>query len=99
MSRNLLVCLDGTRNEPETGETNVVRLYAMAVKDDTQLAYYDPGVGTMGARSATTRAGKAMTRVAGLVFGNGVKDNIGEAYLWPMENWRAAAVDVRPHVR
>jgi len=32
MSRNLLVCLDGTRNEPENGETNVVRLYAMAVK-------------------------------------------------------------------
>lgn len=25
MGRNLLVCLDGTRNEPETGATNVVR--------------------------------------------------------------------------
>jgi len=89
MSRNLLVCLDGTRNEPETGATNVVRLYAMAVKDDTQLAYYDPGVGTMGARSATTRAGKAMTRVAGLVIGHGIKDNIEEAYRWLMENFDA----------
>ena len=87
MSRNLLVCLDGTRNEPETGETNVVRLYAMAVKGDTQLAYYDPGVGTMGARSTTTRAGKAVTRVAGLVFGHGIKDNIEEAYHWLMENF------------
>jgi len=29
MSRNLLVCLDGTRNEPENGETNVVRLYGV----------------------------------------------------------------------
>ena len=49
MSRNLVVCLDGTRNEPETGPTNVTRLYDIAVKDDRQLVYYDPGVGTMGA--------------------------------------------------
>ncbi len=51
MARNLIVCLDGTRNEPETGATNVVRVYDIAVKDGRQLAYYDPGVGTMGARA------------------------------------------------
>jgi uncharacterized protein (DUF2235 family) len=73
MSRNLVVCLDGTRNEPETGPTNVTRLYDIAVKDDRQLVYYDPGVGTMGARSATTRAG-------GLVLGHGVRENVEEAY-------------------
>lgn len=89
MSRNLLVCLDGTHNEPETGATNVARLYAMAVKDGEQLVYYDPGVGTMGARSAITRAGKAMTRFAGLVVGYGIKDNIEEAYHWLMENYKA----------
>jgi uncharacterized protein (DUF2235 family) len=61
----------------------------MAVKDDTQLAYYDPGVGTMGARSAATRVGKAITQVAGLVFGHGIKDNIEEAYHWLMENFEA----------
>ena len=88
MSRNLLVCLDGTRNEPETGATNVARLYAMAVKDDAQLAYYDPGVGTMGARSATTRLGKALTRANGLVLGHGIKDNIEEAYTWLMRHYR-----------
>jgi hypothetical protein len=50
VARNLIVCLDGTRNEPETGATNVVRLYGIAVKDRGQLAYYDLGVGTIGAR-------------------------------------------------
>lgn len=88
MGRNLMVCLDGTRNEPETGATNVVRIYEMAVKDSAQLVYYDPGVGTMGARSAITRAGQAMTRAAGLVAGYGVKDNIAEAYRWLMGNFR-----------
>ena len=80
MSRNLVVCLDGTRNEPETGPTNVTRLYDLAVKDDRQLVYYDPGVGTMGARSATTRAGRWLTRAGGLVLGHGVRENVEEAY-------------------
>ncbi len=89
MSRNLVVCLDGTSNEPEVDVTNVARLFDMAIKDDDQLVYYDPGVGTMGARSATTPVGKSLTRVAGLVVGFGVRDNVAEAYSWLMEHYRA----------
>ncbi|MFN8638042.1 MAG: DUF2235 domain-containing protein [Dehalococcoidia bacterium] len=78
--RNLVLCLDGTSNEPETGMTNVARLFEIAVKDDQQRVFYHPGVGTMGARSATTQTGKALTRLAGLAIGYGVQDNIEEAY-------------------
>jgi uncharacterized protein (DUF2235 family) len=60
--RNLVVCLDGTSNEPEVDVTNVARLFDMAIKDDGQLVYYDPGVGAMGARTATTPVGKSLTR-------------------------------------
>jgi uncharacterized protein (DUF2235 family) len=87
--RNLVVCLDGTRNEPETGTTNVVRVFEIANKDDDQEVYYDPGVGTMGARSATTRLGKGLTRVAGLALGHGIKENIEEAYRFLMQNYKA----------
>ncbi len=89
MNRNLVVCLDGTHNEPDSGLTNVVRLYDMAVKDADQLVYYDPGVGTMGARSAITRVGQAWTQTAGLAVGYGIKDNLEEAYHWLMENFQA----------
>ena len=65
MSRNLVVCLDGTSNEPETGTTNVARAYAVAAQTDEQLVFYDPGVGTMGARGAVTGLGKRATRTAG----------------------------------
>ena len=82
MTRNLLVCLDGTSNEPEHGVTNVARIYDIAQKSDGQLVYYDPGVGTMGARGAVTQLGQALTRGAGLVAGFGIKDNIEEAYTW-----------------
>jgi uncharacterized protein (DUF2235 family) len=82
MTRNLVLCLDGTNNEPEHGCTNVARIYTIAKKDDNQLVYYDPGVGTMGARGAVTQLGQALTRGAGLVAGFGIKDNIEEAYTW-----------------
>jgi uncharacterized protein (DUF2235 family) len=84
VDRNIVICLDGTRNEPESGRTNVVRLYQVAVKDDRQIVYYDPGVGTLGARSATTRTGQFLTRVAGLVLGHGVRENVEEAYAFLM---------------
>ena len=81
MSKNIVICLDGTAAEPESGQTNVARLFDMLVKDPTrQAVYYDPGVGTMGARSATTRVGKLLTRIGGLAFGHGIHENVAEAY-------------------
>lgn len=41
--RNLVVCLDGTTNEPETGCTNVARMFDVGEKNARQLVYYDPG--------------------------------------------------------
>lgn len=89
MTRNLVVCLDGTNNEPEHGVTNVARIYDIAEKTDDQLVYYDPGVGTMGARGAVTQLGQTMSRAAGLVAGFGVKDNIEEAYTWLSRQYQA----------
>jgi uncharacterized protein (DUF2235 family) len=88
MTRNLVVCLDGTSNEPEHGVTNVARIYDFADKSDGQVVYYDPGVGTMGARGAVTQLGQALTRGAGLVAGFGIKDNIEEAYTWLSQQYQ-----------
>jgi uncharacterized protein (DUF2235 family) len=86
--RNLVVCLDGTSNEPETGTTNVARMFAVAAKDGGQLVYYDPGVGTMGARGAITSWGRKVTRVAGLVAGYGIRENLEEAYTFLIGEYR-----------
>jgi uncharacterized protein (DUF2235 family) len=86
--RNLVVCLDGTTNEPESGVTNVARLFDVAAKHDGQLVYYDPGVGTMGSRAAVTQIGRAATRAAGTIAGYGIKDNIEEAYTWLAQHYR-----------
>ncbi|WP_405889713.1 DUF2235 domain-containing protein [Streptomyces sp. NBC_00133] len=86
--RNIVLCLDGTSNEPETGTTNVARMFDLAVKRDHQLVYYDPGVGTMGARGAVTPLGKKASRFAGLVGGFGIKDDLEEAYTFLVRSYR-----------
>jgi uncharacterized protein (DUF2235 family) len=46
--RNIVVCLDGTNNKYNAANTNVVKLYGLLDRTaDDQLAYYQPGIGTM----------------------------------------------------
>ncbi|KAF9013136.1 hypothetical protein BDQ17DRAFT_1386764 [Cyathus striatus] len=46
--RTLVLCFDGTSNQYDADNTNVVKLFALLKKNDfnEQLAYYQPGVGT-----------------------------------------------------
>ena len=57
MSKNIVICLDGTGNQLKAkGNTNVVRLYELLDLSDPerQVAYYDPGVGTFSAQGTWT---------------------------------------------
>jgi uncharacterized protein (DUF2235 family) len=88
MSKNIVICCDGTGNEFGDSKSNVVKLYQMLVNDDSQAAYYHPGVGTMGARAAFTGISRWWTRVIGLAFGYGISDNIADAYQFPMRTFQ-----------
>ena len=46
--RNLVVCCDGTGNiwKPGPDKTNVAKLFEVLEKSNSQITYYDPGVGT-----------------------------------------------------
>ncbi|MDH6242643.1 DUF2235 domain-containing protein [Mycobacterium sp. OTB74] len=86
--RNLVVCLDGTNNEPAHGATNVARIYGSARQDDRQLVYYDPGVGTVGGLDTVTPHLDAVKQVWGLATGYGIRENIAQAYGWLADNYR-----------
>jgi hypothetical protein len=45
--RQVFVFIDGTNNSPITGQTNVQRLYGLLARNDEQITYYQPGVGTL----------------------------------------------------
>jgi uncharacterized protein (DUF2235 family) len=88
MSKNIVICCDGTGNEFGESKSNVVKLYKMLVHDDSQVTYYHPGVGTMGARNALSGISKWWTKVIGLAFGYGISDNIADAYQFLMRTFQ-----------
>jgi uncharacterized protein (DUF2235 family) len=88
MPKNIIICCDGTGNEFGEQKSNVVKLYKMLVCNADQIAYYHPGVGTMGARSALTQIGKWWTRLIGLAFGYGVSENVADAYQFLMRTFK-----------
>ena len=58
MSKHIVICLDGTKNQVEAREvTNVFSIAEFADLTDPaeQVLYYGPGVGTMAPPSAWTR--------------------------------------------
>ncbi|MBV9319341.1 MAG: DUF2235 domain-containing protein [Mycobacterium sp.] len=89
--KRIVVCFDGTANQIGAGNrTNVAKLFGMLIKADpnSQLGYYDPGVGTL----APANAHSAIRRGASLLFmravGAGMKTNVAQAYQYLMQHWR-----------
>lgn len=89
MPKNIVLCCDGTGNEYGDANTNVVKLYSVLQKNDPQIAYYDPGVGTFSAPAALTAPAKKITRLLGMGFGYGITKNIEDAYRFLMEHYEA----------
>ncbi len=83
MSKNIIICCDGTGNEYDRNNTNVVHLYELLVRDQEQFAFYDPGVGTFSFLGRNL--GRKFGILLGKVFGTGLKQNIEDCYLYLMD--------------
>ncbi len=88
MSKNIVICCDGTNNKLAGDHTNVVRLFDVAVKSPGQMAFYDPGVGTLAAPDQTTRLGRGWSLAEGLAFGAGFDENVFDAYRYLMASYQ-----------
>jgi uncharacterized protein (DUF2235 family) len=84
--KNVVICLDGTGDQFKQHNTNVVKLFRVLERDPKrQVAYYDPGVGTLADPSYKTPIAKEINKVLGLGFGLGLGRNIEKAYAYLME--------------
>lgn len=84
--RNIIICLDGTGNQYGENLSNVVKLFRMLDREPAvQVAYYDPGVGTMGDPNYKTAIARKINKVLGLAFGRGLMKNLTEAYTFLMD--------------
>ncbi len=90
MSKNVVICCDGTANEFAKNNTNVVKLYSTLIQDSNQqVSYYHPGLGTMEPAGALTTFSRKMTKILGMAIGYGLNYDIRDAYVFLMRNFQA----------
>jgi uncharacterized protein (DUF2235 family) len=86
MTKNIVICCDGTANEFARDRTNVVKLfYTLEQEGGDQVAFYHPGLGTMEPVGALTPIARKLTKLMGMALGFGLSDDILAAYSFLME--------------
>ena len=88
--KNIVVCYDGTGNEYGIRNSNVVKLFRHIMCDDeTQMAFYDPGVGTFNPfKPGGYMLGlKKLGILLGNGFGWGIETNLQEGYRYLMNHY------------
>ncbi|KAF8594399.1 hypothetical protein BDV93DRAFT_502060 [Ceratobasidium sp. AG-I] len=88
--RKLIVCIDGTSNQFSEKNTNVIELYSHIEKSDTQLTYYNSGIGTYAKpswRSLSYLKQMASSNIDLAIAWNLERVIIG-AYRWLSDNYR-----------
>lgn len=97
MPKNIVICCDGTNNEISGNQTNVLRLFRMLVRDESQVAFYDPGVGTHADPTAHRSLRRRIYQKLDVAVGLGVRNNVLDAYRLPDADLRGRRPGV--HVR
>lgn len=87
-ARNIIVCLDGTGDQFDNDNSNVVKFFAALKKDDpTQLTYYQTGVGTYSS-SYKGSLKKGFSAGLDMAVGASLGVHVREAYSFLMQNYR-----------
>lgn len=87
MSKNIVICCDGTGNEVGANLSNVLKLFRVLRKSEEQLVFYDPGVGTLGSSDAWSRFKSNASVVFGLATGYGLDANVLDAYCFLVDHY------------
>lgn len=89
--RTLVLCFDGTSNEYDEDNTNVVKLFALLKKDatDEQLCYYQSGVGTWFQPGVVSPLFNWGAKILDLAFAWYMDAHVLEGYKFLMQNYRA----------
>lgn len=86
--RNIIVCLDGTGDQFDNDNSNVVKFFAALKKDDpSQLTYYQTGVGTFSS-SYKGSLKKGFSAGLDMAVGASLGVHVREAYSFLMQNYR-----------
>ncbi|TCD70154.1 hypothetical protein EIP91_004624 [Steccherinum ochraceum] len=89
--RCLILCFDGTANQYDDDNTNVVKLYSLLKKDDTeeQICYYQPGVGTYFQPGVVSPFFQWAAKIMDEAFAWYLDAHVRGGYTFLMQNYRA----------
>ena len=87
MTKNIVICCDGTGNEVDANLSNVLKLYRILRKNQDQIVFYDPGIGTISSSDPWSRLKANALGVWGLMTGWGLDGNLLEAYRFLVDNY------------
>ncbi|KFY71327.1 hypothetical protein V499_08491 [Pseudogymnoascus sp. VKM F-103] len=82
--RTIIICLDGTGDQFDGDNSNVVNFVATLKKDDpNQLTYYQSGIGTYDGRGLKS----GISALIDMAVGSGLGTHVKDAYRFIMENY------------
>lgn len=87
--RDIVLCCDGTSNEPNSASTNVVRIFRCLRKTERQIVFYDPGIGADGILDLWKRRTNRVKALAAQATGYGLDARLSEAYRFLCQNYRS----------
>ncbi|KAI1343110.1 hypothetical protein F5Y15DRAFT_277576 [Xylariaceae sp. FL0016] len=84
--RTLVICLDGTGDQFDNDNSNIVNFVSCLKKHSPseQVTYYQPGIGTYGAGGLKNGIGAA----SDMALGSGLGIHVRDAYRFLMQNYR-----------
>lgn len=88
LPRNLVVCCDGTSNEIGKQLSNVFKLYRVLNKGAEQIAYYNPGIGTVRMPNAWGKWRQTFRAGFEMATGKGLDRDVLDAYCFLCRHYR-----------
>jgi uncharacterized protein (DUF2235 family) len=90
--RTLVLCFDGTGNEFDAANSNVIKFYSMLKKDswNDQRVYYQTGIGTYNTSSIAIPMLSRVSKTLDMMVASSLSQHIMAGYEWLMQTCQCA---------
>ncbi|KEP46130.1 DUF2235 domain protein [Rhizoctonia solani 123E] len=87
-SRTLVLCFDGTGDQFDQDNSNIVQFFQLLKKDDRnkQMVYYQAGLGTS-SKHFITPVAIALSKAFDMAIAHGLSDHVTDGYEFLMQNY------------
>ncbi|KAJ7598622.1 hypothetical protein C8J56DRAFT_1039511 [Mycena floridula] len=89
--RNLILCFDGTGDQFDNDNSNVVSFFSALKKDDRtkQMAYYQAGIGTYTSPQIVSPVQAKLSKTLGMMIASDLDAHVMDGYEFLMQNYVA----------